>query len=467
MDDQARRLGARHALGVLDLEHDDVLGFAVAAPEPQHTAIADLAAALGVERGAVQDDLRCSAGLDPELHLGLGLELLVLGPIAEDRDDFRLRARRLVPDELGVARAPPDRLVERRSLDGASLVRLRPGATSVALLGEGNVEPGSIDLHPVLGRQLDGQVDREAVGVVELERDVARKERRVVREVLGLLPDLSLRRGQRDERLLEQVRARLERPAERDLLSGDPAEDRVLVLAEVAVEVAHGVDDDLRRLGQERLLPSEQPAVPDCAPDDPADDVAAALVGRQDTVGQQERRRPRVVGDDLVAEALRLERVRVVPEQLPHPIVDRGEKVRVVVRRDLLDDARQPLEAHARVDARRGQRGQRPIRVEVVLHEHEVPDLEPARAHLGVVRDAEVALAELRARGRSGSPSRARTGRCRPSATSSSRRRPESRPSGPGAPAAGRSRPSRSRGRRRRSCRRWRRAARRGSRGPS
>ena len=89
----------------------------------------------------------------------------------------------------------------------------------------------------------------------------------------------------------------------------------------------------------------------DRAAQDPAQDVAAPLVRRQHAVGDEERDRARVVGDDLVAEALRLERVGVVAEQLAHPGVDRREEVRVVVRRDLLDDAREALEAQAGVDA--------------------------------------------------------------------------------------------------------------------
>ena len=64
--------------------------------------------------------------------------------------------------------------------------------------------------------------------------------------------------------------------------------------------------------------PSEQPPVADRAAEDPAQDVAAALVRRQDAVGDEERDRAGVVGDDLVAEPLRLERVRVVAEQLAH-----------------------------------------------------------------------------------------------------------------------------------------------------
>ncbi len=103
-----------------------------------------------------------------------------------------------------------------------------------------------------------------------------------------------------------------------------------------------------------------------------------------------------MIGDDLVAEALGLECVRVVAEDLAHPLVDRGEEIGVVVRGHLLDDARDALEAQAGVDAGRRQRRERSIRVELELHEDQVPDLEPARARLGVIGDAEVALAELR-----------------------------------------------------------------------
>ena len=121
---------------------------------------------------------------------------------------------------------------------------------------------------------------------------------------------------------------------------------------------------------------------------DAAQDIAPPLIARKDVISDEERDGPRVIGDDLVAEALLLEVVRVVAEQLPHPGMDRREQVGVVVGRDLLEDAREPLETHAGVHAGCRQRDQRAIGLEVELHEHEVPDLEPARALLAVVRDA-------------------------------------------------------------------------------
>src|SRR4029079_4723815 len=127
------------------------------------------------------------------------------------------------------------------------------------------------------------------------------------------------------QRLFEQVGARLERPRELRFLAGDRTEDGGLVLGQVWVERGPRRDDDLRRLCEERLRSPEQPSVTDRAPDDPAADVAAALVGRRHAIADQERDRAGVIGDDLVAEALGLELVRIMPEQLAHALVDRRE----------------------------------------------------------------------------------------------------------------------------------------------
>ena len=233
---------------------------------------------------------------------------------------------------------------------------------------------------------------------MEPERDVAREDRRVGRQVVGRAADHPLARRQRQQRLLELDRAGVEGSRELRLLAVERGDDLVPALDKVRIRLAHRVDHDGRRLGEERLGPAEQPAVAHRAADELAQHVAAPLVRRQDTVRDQERRRPRVIGDHLVAEALGLERFRVVPEQLPHAGMDRREQVGVVVGRHLLEDARQPFEAHAGVDAGRGQRHERAIRLEIELHEHEVPDLEPARARLRVVGHA------MRAFGQVGAP---------------------------------------------------------------
>ena len=226
---------------------------------------------------------------------------------------------------------------------------------------------------------------------------------------------------------LEQLRSGVERPPELRLLAGDDAEDLVASRRDVRVRLAHDVDDDRRRLGHERLAPPEQATVPHRPTEELAQDVAAPLVRGQHVVGDEERDCTRMVGDDLVAEALALEGVRVVTEELAHPGVDRGEQVGVVVGRDLLEDARQALETEPGVDARERQRDPT-VGLLVELHEHEVPDLEPARAVLAVIRDAVRVLRTGGRRDRSGSRCTARTDRCRPSARSCCRRRCRRRP---------------------------------------
>ena len=131
---------ARHALRVGSTSKTTL---AVGAPE--HAAVADLAAALGVERRPIEHDLGGGARLGAQLLVALRLEVLVLDAVAQDRDDPRLGGRRLVAEERGVADAAPDRFVQRRLLDAARLVGLRARAAALALLGERGLEARAID----------------------------------------------------------------------------------------------------------------------------------------------------------------------------------------------------------------------------------------------------------------------------------------------------------------------------------
>ena len=129
-----------------------------------HALVADLAAALGIERRRVEDDLGLA-------HPG---QLVELDPVAHDRDHATLGGGRLVAEEAGVAGAALDGLVERAQLGVLRELGLLPGAAPLALLGERAIEALAIEPNPALRGQLHGQVDREAIRVVEPERDVAR-----------------------------------------------------------------------------------------------------------------------------------------------------------------------------------------------------------------------------------------------------------------------------------------------------
>ena len=62
--------------------------------------------------------------------------------------------------------------------------------------------------------------------------------------------------------------------------------------------MAELIDDDAGHLRQERLLQAELAAGADRTPEDAAQDVRAALIPRQDAVGDQKRTATGVIGDD-------------------------------------------------------------------------------------------------------------------------------------------------------------------------
>src|SRR4029077_20045681 len=97
----------------------------------QHTLVADLPAAFGVERRAVEDDL----------GLAVSGQLIELHPVADDRNDPALRGRGLVSKEGRVAGAGLDRAVERSRAGLLRELRFRPATAPLALFGKGDLEP--------------------------------------------------------------------------------------------------------------------------------------------------------------------------------------------------------------------------------------------------------------------------------------------------------------------------------------
>ena len=157
----------------------------------------------------------------------------------------------------------------------------------------------------------------------------------------------------------------------------------------------HLVDDDVA--DPPELVEADRARLLNGAADDPAQDVAAALVRRRDAVADEERHPAAVVGEH----AMRLGRRRRVAERDAalgrDPVHDRLVAVGLVDRavRHVLDDRRQPLEPHPRVDVLLRQRRQRPVRMLLVLHEDEVPELEEAVAARAGRRARRVAAAVL------------------------------------------------------------------------
>ena len=239
-----------------------------------------------------------------------------------------------------------------------------------ALLVHRRLEAGLVDGRAVLLGDDPGQIEREPVGVVEHEGRGA-----------GDLLDAA--RG--EDLLVEQPHAALERLAKADLLLAGDLGDEAGALDQLGIDAAHLRDDVGRQRVEERLFDAQQPAVIDGAPHDPAQHVlAAGLVGKH-AVGDQEGRRARVVGDGPQRDALPLvvggnERLL---RELRDVIDERAQEVGLVVGPHALQHGAEALEPHAGVDRRLRQRAAIAGRHLLELHEHQVPDLDPAIAVAG------------------------------------------------------------------------------------
>src|SRR3990170_4711247 len=344
--EQERRV-VREAVGLHELGAP-----ARAVVELDVALVGHLAAACRIERGLPQ--------LDEE---GAVLELLV-------RADLRKDVRLPVSDELGLEVRSPDEV--GRALEIRRPSRARDLAMAFHLRSIGV----DVDCLAALLGELDGELEREAVGRRERER---------------LLPGDRLFAGQ----LLEQPLPPLERLEEALLLQANDALDLRGVLVELGVRVAHLVDHD-RRQATDVVEPDPMRLLHG-PPYDPPQDVAAALVRRSHAVRDEERHSPPVVSKD----AVRFRRrggVAVRDAGLGRdPLHDVLEAVGLVDGRDVLENPRRQLDPEAGIDVLRRQRGQRPVGVQLELHEDEIPELEEALAAGAAGRAVGFSAAVLRA----------------------------------------------------------------------
>ena len=267
-------------------------------------------------------------------------------------------------------------LAVRRGVDVRALLGGRVGLGPLALLVHQVAEADLVDLQPLLGRHLQGQVDREAVGVVQGERPVPTEH--VATGLLHLL-----------RREVEDLRAGLEGLAERVLLGVGDLRDPVPVTEQLAVGLSHLVPADRQEVRQHAVLGAEQPHRAHRAAQQPAQHVAATLVAGRHAVGDQHHRAADVVGDDPEPDVVLPVVAVPLAGQLLGLLDDGVHHVDLVHVVDALQQVRHPLQAHARVDVLLRQRAGDvevllgPDPAQHVLHEDEVPDLEIPVLELG------------------------------------------------------------------------------------
>ena len=209
-----RRVDRRDdALALVQLAPDGLEHERLVVAEPDHVDHARRAAAVLAADLAHVGDLAAAGGVEGRLD-----ELRQHLPVLEgDRADRGRLLGRLVARELGArsprrSRTPRSPRGRRRPATRAARgARARARGLHLAL------EARRVDAHVLLGRQLRGQLEREAVGVVQLER------------LLGADALQAAVPGARDV-LVEQPRALLERARELLLLAPEPHLDRLRLL---------------------------------------------------------------------------------------------------------------------------------------------------------------------------------------------------------------------------------------------
>ena len=193
--------------------------------------IALLAAHLSIERGAVEHDLDVLAG-------GNGLDGLA---VANEGDNLgALDDVVVIAVELG--RGDLVRKLDPNVVEAAPGIALGVGAGAGLLVLHASGEAVHIDVVTGSAGDLDGQIDRETEGVVQLKGNVARKHSAV---------------GERVQGLVQVNAAVVERRGETLLLGGDDTLNERDVLEQLGIGLAHLGVDLVDELGQESALDAQ------------------------------------------------------------------------------------------------------------------------------------------------------------------------------------------------------------------
>lgn len=278
--------------------------------------VAHLAAGLGVEGRAVEHDAELAVvalGHHGE-HRGRGLVLLTAHEPGRPVGLEHL----LVAGDVG---RPP----------GLLLGLLGPAA----LLGHLGVEAGLVDRHARLAHDLLGDLEGEAVGVVEQE---------------GHLAGQGLALAQLGQLRVEDGRAGAQGLAEPALLALDGLAHDLVALGQLGVVGGHDRHHLVDQVGGDHLVDAQQVGVAHGPADDAPQDVAPLLVGRDDAVVDQEGHGAGVLGQDAQRHVGALLGAIGHPGELAGPGDEAAELVGVEDRVDALEHGQDALEAGTGVD---------------------------------------------------------------------------------------------------------------------
>ena len=283
--------------------------------------------------------------------------------VADDGADHALGPLAVITEKLRgldlIGEVEPDRLLRR-------LARSGPGGAGLALLlGHGGVEAGRVHPAPALAQGVLGEIERKAVGVVELEGGLAGQRRAL---------------GQAGELVLQQAQAPVQRAAEAVLLELEGLADQRIGPAELGESLAHLAHQLRHEAMHQRRVDAELVGVAHGPAHDPAQHIAAPLVRGQHAVGDQEAGRTQMIGDHAVMDAPRP--VRIGRGRVGGRLDQRAQQIGVVIVVLALQDRADALQPHAGIDRGLRQGFTQAALDLLILHEDEIPDLDEAVAVL-------------------------------------------------------------------------------------
>ena len=179
------------------------------------------------------------------------------------------------------------------------------------------------------------------------------------------------------EHLVKQTHAFFQRFAEAAFFRAQGFHNLRLFFFQLGICTAHRFHQIGHEFVEKRLFLTEFVTVAHGAADDAAQYIAAAFVGRHHAVGNQEGAGADVVGNDFQARFVHAERRAGFAGNGFEQVL---EQVDFVVAVNMLHHGRHALQAHAGIDGRLGQRVHVALLVAVELHEHAVPNFNPAVA---------------------------------------------------------------------------------------
>jgi hypothetical protein len=183
--------------------------------------IANLSAALGIERGATND----------QLPLVACRQRSEFGAVTKEPNDSALSFELFVTDELRLAHTPQDLFIERGGHGDLRKGGLLAAAAAFALFSKGALKTGTVNGDAALSGEFNGEIDWEAVGVVQLEGDLATERWACGWQIVGATTNDALPCAKFGKRIAEQARTGIKRSCELRLFALNPFKDCCLTIS--------------------------------------------------------------------------------------------------------------------------------------------------------------------------------------------------------------------------------------------